>query len=119
MQNITMNNHFFFIRTIVHESRIIWRLGIPQKWNKGEPSRTLFALNNVALMNFPKLDEKKRSWSEFKSKLILFFLSNKKSLKKQESWHQHYAWEQFHKLDFVTFYLNETFESFLTEKKWN
>lgn len=31
--------------------------------------------------------------------------------------HTHYAWEQFQKLDFITFYLNETFVFFLTEKK--
>lgn len=31
--------------------------------------------------------------------------------------HSHYAWEQFQKLDFITFYLNETFVFFLTERK--
>lgn len=45
------------------------------------------------------------------------FFSKESGRNKKNMTHTHYAWEQFQKLDFITFYLNETFVFFFNRKK--
>lgn len=113
-----------------HESRIIFTTKAKKIWalNGANEQWTMFEMNlgKLCMLSLSQ-EEFEFSFSQYfrrnvsiEFKMKQLFLKESERNKKNMT-HTHYAWEQFQKLDFITFYLNETFVFFFNRKKknWN